>query len=242
MIDFHSHVLPGIDDGSSSVEESLALLSMEAEQGIRHVVATPHFYAQHDRPEAFLARRAEALARLQAAMADRPELPELHVGAEVHYFRGISNSDKIMELRIGKSQCILVEMPHGSWTEEMYRELRAIWENFGVTPVIAHVDRYISPWHTHGIPGKLEQLPVLVQANASFFIDRKTRSMALKMLRRGQIHLLGSDCHDLKHRPPQLGQAAQIIESALGQKTLTEIVERSEKLLTAEAQGELFNW
>ena len=50
MVDFHSHILPGIDDGSASLEESIELLKREAEQGINHVVATPHFYAQHDTP------------------------------------------------------------------------------------------------------------------------------------------------------------------------------------------------
>ena len=60
LTDFHSHVLPGIDDGSKSLKESIAMLRMEAEQGIRRVVATPHFYARHDQPERFLARRARS--------------------------------------------------------------------------------------------------------------------------------------------------------------------------------------
>ena len=60
IIDFHSHILPGIDDGSESVEQSIAMLRMEAEQGITHVVATPHFYPRHDTPQRFLQRRKDA--------------------------------------------------------------------------------------------------------------------------------------------------------------------------------------
>ena len=60
MIDFHSHILPGIDDGSKSVEMSIKMLRREAQQGISRVVATPHFYPQTDNPERFLRRRAEA--------------------------------------------------------------------------------------------------------------------------------------------------------------------------------------
>ena len=60
VVDFHTHILPGIDDGSSSAEESLAMLQMEKEQGIDTVVVTPHFYPQEDRPERFLKRRKEA--------------------------------------------------------------------------------------------------------------------------------------------------------------------------------------
>ena len=68
FIDFHSHVLPGIDDGSSGVKESIAMLQSMARSGITHVVATPHFYAQYDSPERFLKRRGESEARLREEM------------------------------------------------------------------------------------------------------------------------------------------------------------------------------
>ena len=68
IVDFHSHVLPGIDDGSRSVEESLVMLKRMQDQGIAAVVATPHFYASHHFPEEFLERRERAkLKILQAA-------------------------------------------------------------------------------------------------------------------------------------------------------------------------------
>ena len=93
VTDFHSHILPGIDDGSASLQESIAMLKMEAEQGIRHVVATPHFYPRHDSPERFLSRRDDAEARLREEMEKYPWLPSLEIGAEVYFFRGISESD-----------------------------------------------------------------------------------------------------------------------------------------------------
>ena len=111
VTDFHSHILPGIDDGSRSVEESIRLLRLEAEQGIRHVVATPHFYARHDTPERFLKRRAESAALLREKMGMHPELPDVTLGAEVYYYPGISHSDAISELTIGSQRCILIEMP-----------------------------------------------------------------------------------------------------------------------------------
>ena len=79
IIDFHSHILPGIDDGSASVAESIAMLRLEAEQGIRRVVATPHFYAAYDSPERFLEKRDRAEAALRAAMAQETDLPESSV-------------------------------------------------------------------------------------------------------------------------------------------------------------------
>lgn len=223
LVDFHSHILPGIDDGSASVEESVALLRLEAEQGIRHVVATPHFYAQRDTLERFLERRARAEAMLRTALAGQRGLPEFTVGAEVYFFRGMSESELLPQLTIGQKHYILIEMPPAPWTEEIFRELEAVWTRRGLTPIVAHIDRYIGPFRTHNIPGRLAQLPVLVQANGDFFLDRTTAGMALKMLKVDQIQLLGSDCHNMSHRKPNLGAASRRIGEKLGGDVLARI-------------------
>lgn len=228
--DFHSHILPGVDDGSRSVAESMEMLRMEAEQGIRRVIATPHFYAHNDTPERFLRRRQAAYETLKGAMAANPELPEIVLGAEVYYFPGMSESDALSELTIGGKRFILLEMPQSPWTQSMYREIEAISARQGVTPIIAHIDRYIAPLRTYGIPKRLEELPVLVQANAEFILSRHTSRMALRMLRADQIHLLGSDCHNLTSRKPEMGAALQKIEKQLGKDAIRRIREY-EKLI-----------
>lgn len=225
MTDFHSHVLPGIDDGSDSVAESIAMLQLEAAQGITHVVATPHFYPRYETPDAFLEKRDRAETLLRQEMAKYPGLPSLSVGAEVYFFRGISESEYLPRLTIREKSCILIEMPRSPWNDAMYAELEAIWTRWGVRPIIAHIDRYIAPFHTHRIPERLEQLPVLVQANGDFFLDRSTASLAMKLLRRDQIHFLGSDCHDMDSRKPNLGPAIEKIRKKLGQEALERIVD-----------------
>lgn len=216
LTDFHTHILPGIDDGSSSVEESVVMLQEEARQGVHTVVLTPHFYPNHDSPERFFSRRQAALEKLQMAIAGQSGYPRLLVGAEVYFYMGMSDSTVLRELAISGTDCILVEMPSPPWSERMIRELVQIREKQGLVPIIAHIDRYISPFHTYGIPAQLEQVPVLVQANGSFFTQRATRSMALKLLRTRRIHLLGSDCHGTSYRTPNLGEAVRIIERHLG--------------------------
>lgn len=223
LIDFHSHILPGVDDGSRSLRESLDMLRMEADQGIRTVVATPHFYPQHDTPERFLSRRREAYCRLREEAEKEGNLPEILLGAEVYYFSGISHSDIITQLTIAGKNCILLEMPLPPWTDKMYREMEEISTKYGITPLIAHVDRYIGPLRTHRIPERLSQLPVLVQANASFFLRPGTRRMALRMLQEGRIHLLGSDCHNMTSRKPNLDAAENCIRQHLGDDALEEI-------------------
>lgn len=213
VVDFHSHILPRIDDGSQSVEESLSMLRLAAEQGIREIVLTPHFYPQHTTPERFLRRRERALQQLRDQMDPAEQLPALHTGAEVYFFPNMSHSDALLELAIEGTECILVEMPMTQWTDRMYRELAGIYENLGLTPIIAHVDRYLGRFRDFGIPGHLAQLPVLVQANASFFLRG---SRAMNMLRSHQIHLIGSDCHNLTDRRPNLGPALERITRKLG--------------------------
>lgn len=231
LVDFHSHILPGIDDGSASLEESIAMLKMEAEQGIERVIATPHFYANYDTPKQFLERRNEAEAILREEMSKHDNLPQVEIGAEVYYFSGISESDILKELTIYKKRCILIEMPMPPWNDHVYKELENIFTKQRLIPIIAHVDRYIAPFHTHGIPKRLSELPVYVQANASFFNRSSTKRMAMRMLRNDQIHLLGSDCHNTSSRAPNLGTAIKLIKDSLGLQTLRRINSYEDEIL-----------
>ena len=223
MTDLHSHILPGVDDGSESVAESIEMLRLEAAQGISHVVATPHFYPHHDTPEQFFSRRSRAEAALRQEMARHSGLPTVEVGAEIYYFRGMSDSDLLPELTIGGKNCILIEMPPAPWPDSAIEELASIRRKRGITPIVAHIDRYIGPFRTYGIPERLEALPVLVQANAEFFLERRTARMAMKMLKAGRIHLLGSDCHHISERSPNLGPALERIAGKLGPEALERI-------------------
>lgn len=231
VIDFHSHVLPRMDDGSRSLEESIAMLQLEAEQGIRHVVATPHFYPQYDTPERFLERRNRAEAMLREEMEKYDGLPELSVGAEVYFFPGMCHSDILPTLTIAEKRCILIEMPESPWTDTMYRELEEIYSRQGLIPIVAHVDRYIRPFRTYRIPQRLEQLPVLVQANAGFFLQQSTRRLAMKLLRENRIHLLGSDCHNMESRLPNLGPAVSLIRQQFGNEPIVRIRSTQNEIL-----------
>lgn len=231
VTDFHSHILPGIDDGSKSPEESIAMLRMAAQKGIRHMIATPHFYPQYDTPAGFLEKRAAAAARLQDELAHHSDLPKISLGAEVYFFYGMSESEALSQLTICQKRCILIEMPFVSWTDDMYRELERIYTQRGITPIIAHIDRYIRPWNAHGILRRLAQLPVLVQANADFFLERSTAPMAMRMLRADQIHLLGSDCHNTTSRKPELGLAVEQIRRKLGDGVIQRINDYEQDVL-----------
>lgn len=231
IVDFHTHILPGIDDGSASVQESIGMLRMEAEQGIRCVVATPHFNANNDTPERFLSRRQEAANRLRESISRQEEMPEIILGAEVYFFHGISDCEALSGLTIGENGYILIEMPASPWTRSMYAELEEVRAKWGIIPIIAHVDRYLGVFNTHGIPEQLEKMPVLVQANAGFFLRGSSRARALRMLERDQIQLLGSDCHNLTTRQPNLEKALRVIAGHLPSDTTERIEFYQEQVL-----------
>lgn len=215
-VDFHSHILPGVDDGSASVAQSLEMLALEKAQGITHVVATPHFYPNRDNPRDFLARRARAMEALEARRT--PDLPRVIPGAEVGFFRGMSQSEELSRLTLGGSSFLLVEMPPAPWPEEAYRELAMLQASRGLTPVIAHIDRYITRWNYRRVLPGLAGLPI--QANGEFFLNPFTAAFARKLLEDGYIQLLGSDCHNLSDRRPNLGPALEHIRKKLGPQAL----------------------
>ena len=109
MIDFHSHILPGIDDGSQSVEMSLEMLGALKAQGAGVVCATSHFYATERSPERYLYRRQEAFEKLKPQLPE--DAPEILLGAEVLYFPGISRMEALPSLCLEGTNLLLLEMP-----------------------------------------------------------------------------------------------------------------------------------
>lgn len=199
MIDFHTHILPCMDDGSGSIGESLSLLRLEARQGVEAVVLTPHFYAQQNSPAQFLEKREHRWWQLKPYLW--PELPTLYLGAEVQYFEGICAVADILRLRVEGTELLLLEMPFSPWPERVIRDVLELQRWRDVQVVLAHIERYL-PMQSKATWQQLREQGVWMQANVSFFTDWKTKRRAMNMLANGQIQLLGSDCHNTKNRRP----------------------------------------
>ena len=212
MIDIHSHFLPAIDDGADSVRTSLFMLRESRRQGVDLIVATPHFYADEDDPDSFLRRRNDAYARVQDAMASVQEsFPRILLGAEILYFPGMSVADELYDMRIGGAPLLLIEPPMIPWTDSMLDEIELTGRNLGCIPIIAHVDRYMRMLRDNSLVDRVRGRSMLVQVNADFFIRPASREFAIELLLTDSIHFIGSDCHDLKDRAPNMSEAANII-------------------------------
>lgn len=208
MTDFHTHILPGMDDGSRSPEESASLLRTLAAQGVTQVVATPHFYAGENSPERFLRRREAAWQRLQPLL--EPDMPRVILGAEVCYFEGIGHLEELSRLCIEGARTLLLEMPFAAWSHRVLGDLLELADREELQVVLAHIERYM-PHQSKAVWHQVLDSGVWMQANADYFLDFRTRHTALRLLREGQIQLLGSDCHGLTHRPPHMDQAVRRI-------------------------------
>lgn len=229
IIDMHCHILPGVDDGARDVETSLAMLEASRAQGVQYMVATPHFYATRDRVDTFLERRREAWETLKPRMG--ADFPGIVLGAEVAFFRGISRAERLDALKIEGTDCLLLEMPFRPWSEDDVDEVSEILEKHGYTIILAHIERYLAMRGNADYIGNLLELPVLAQINAESLLDWRQRGKLIKMVRNGQVHLLGSDCHGIHHRPPNLGEGREILRKKTGTEYLDRIDWRSEELL-----------
>lgn len=220
MIDFHTHILPGIDDGSHNIEESLEMIRQEMSQSVDTIFLTPHFYAQEQYPDQFLKRRDQAMERLQNAIPRGETVPTFVLGAEVMYYPGMSKWEQLPQLALGETGYILVEMPGNRVTGGVLRELEEIYTQRNLIPILAHVERYFQPLRIRELMDELAELPVLLQINGSYLIDRHTRKHATSLLKQGRVQLIGSDCHSCDWRKPCMDQVLKILNTFLDDKTL----------------------
>lgn len=230
MIDIHTHILPGMDDGSGSLEESLAMAKESARQGVRLLAATPHFYATQEDPNSFLRRREKSLALLESAWQEG--FPTLLVGAEVRYFDGISRVEKIAHLTLDHTRILLLEMPFTSWSRRMVEEVVELQRSRGLQVLLAHVERYLKDqdgqvWET------FRQNGVWMQCNANFFLRWQTKRKAQALFKKGEIQMLGSDTHNMTTRPPNLALAREALVKSLGQAVWRSFERQSYALLKA---------
>lgn len=230
MIDFHTHILPAIDDGSRSIEQTKELLRQAQEQGIHHILATPHFYADRDSAGRFLKKREESFAEVKKLSEKEDWIPEIRTAAEVYYFPGIGKADVLPRLCMEGSRLLLLELPFAQWTSGIYRDVEDIIDKQKLTVMLAHVERYYEFQKDKRTWRDMFELPVYAQINAGSFLRHSKRSFALKFIKAGHQVLLGSDCHNPEIRPSNLKAGREVISKKLGDGVLEEIDARGRLL------------
>ena len=224
MIDIHTHILPGIDDGSKSVEETIQMLEVMEKDGVDTVVATPHYY--HDVSiEEFIAKRNSAHEVVQKIK----NKPEIKLGAEVWLEYGMHENPGLKKLCIEGTDYMLIELPYVKWDSWIYDELFKISLK-GINIIIAHIDRY-----THMIEEadmiKLIEMGFKLQGNVDKLGGFLRKSSVEKLMKKGIIYCIGSDCHNMTNRKPCMKEAVERITKLAGKEFVDKLMRKSEKIL-----------
>ena len=218
MIDFHTHILPHLDDGAKNTDMAAEMLEALHQQGVKTVIFTPHYYGKRMSPESFIKHRNAMFEHIKAKI---PDGLETRLGAEMH-FTGINmpDSEELCKLAIEGTSCILVELPFTeAWTGGLLEKLSEFIHDTGYTPIIAHVERYREVQKNPSLVSNLMDMGCLIQVNASAFLDKRTKKFVFALLNHGLVHCLGTDTHDAEDRAPDYAQAKQALERAgFGQK------------------------
>lgn len=230
MLDMHFHVIPNVDDGAENIEESLRLLEMQKEDGVDAVIATPHFYPQMADISEYFEKVDQQLELLKKHCGSN--LPHIFKGFEVRYFNGISTTTEIDKMVLGGSNYILVELPYESEiTNYMLDEIANIYDNVGIVPILAHVERYYKYNNFSKVVKLLNKGEVLAHVNASSICSRLYGKQTLDLIKKGIITFVASDAHSVNGRPPLLKSAYKVISDKLGEEYKNEFIKNSDKLL-----------
>lgn len=233
MIDIHCHPLPGVDDGATDFEVAVEMLKMAADDGITHLVATPH--CNYEYPFDPEVNRTKA-AQLQKAVGSRIQL---YLGCDFHlsYENMKELPAKKEQFAINRSQYILAELGDHfipDQVDQLFYEIQVA----GLVPIVTHPERnavcrrhpeMIHVWVTRGC---------LIQVTAQSYLGRfgaEPQRFTEMLLTRNLIHFFASDAHDLRRRPPLLSSCYEKLKQAAGEAS-ADLLMKQNPLAVIEAR------
>ena len=236
MVDFHSHALPGIDDGAADVVMSVAMLELSRKQGVDTVVLTPHYYFSHKEIDEFLSEREEAYNLLiEYAKEKNIEIPKLVKGAEVRYSHELIESEELNKLCIENTNYLLLEMPFSHWNPWIFDKIFKAASSKNINFIIAHAERYIN-----GIKNIKKLIPLFnmdctIQINSEAFSKIGKRRLVKELVLKDKVHLIGSDMHNSTTRKTTMNKAYKYIRRKYGEGLIKKISQYENNILS---QGE----
>ena len=226
MIDIHAHILPSMDDGPETIEESIELCKIAANDGVKTIVATPHSKdGVYEAKSSEILKTVDALnLKLKEDQIDIKILP----GAEIHIHEGLVESiesGEVLTINNG-GKFILFELPFvfiPPGTDKFVFNLKVN----GIVPIIAHAERISAFQRNPELVGQLVKIGALVQVNAPGLTGRAgpiERKCVEWLLKNRLVHFIASDVHSLTGRPPILSKAVECATSIVGEEEARALV------------------
>lgn len=215
-VDIHCHILPGLDDGPADWEQALGMARMAVQDGVAWVVATPHQRGRYERnTRPVIERQRDELVR---CLREANITLEVFCGADVRIDEGIVRAVADREvMTIAGGRYILLELPHDVYfpLDSILREFRQL----GVTGILTHPERNAALLRHPEKVGEIIQAGGLIQITAGSLLGAfgsAVRQFAEELLFAGRVHVVASDGHNVRGRPPGLGEAFRQIARLLG--------------------------
>ncbi|MGW6384435.1 tyrosine-protein phosphatase [Peribacillus butanolivorans] len=237
MIDLHCHILPGIDDGSSDMQESLAMAKKAVEAGITHLFATPHHlnerYVNVKNDIIDLVFEFNECLQLE-------NIPlTIHPGQELRIHRELFASLERGEVLTldNNGKYLLLELPSGhvpTYTQELIYELLLK----GITPIVVHPERNKELIENHNLLFKLVQEGALTQLTSASIIGlfgKNVKSFSKKILEHNCAHFIATDAHNVASRRFTLQEAYETITKTYGIESTFYFKENAEQLLKGQS-------
>ncbi len=225
FIDIHVHILPGIDDGAKDLAASAALAEMYAKEGIRQIIATPHFIPG----TAWAAGRekvVEKTAELQHHLDERNIALTVYPGMEIAYHKKVMDRlEKGLLQPLGRSNTYLLEPSFRDTSDDLLRCVKRVMDK-GHGVILAHPERIPSFQETAETLVELVGKGLQVQLNIGSLLNKfgeASKRLAMQLIDADCVHYLASDAHSVKSRRPVGEKEWQILNTLLGEPLLTRI-------------------
>lgn len=227
MLDLHSHVLAGVDDGAATLSDSLEIARAAVADGITELTATPHVRADFPTSATTMHRLVDELREL---LADEGVPLVLHPGGEIALEHlGSISADELSSFGLGGGRHLLIEFPYVGWPLDVHERLFQL-QLAGFVPVIAHPERSAEVKAAPERLAPLVEAGSLVQVTAASLDGRLGRSAqraALELVQRGLAHVIASDAHTAAIREAGMGAAAEAVGGGSLARWLTTDVPRA---------------
>ena len=239
-VDLHCHILPDWDDGPDTLDDALAMAQRAADAGMKIVFATPHVGRDFRRRKQKRPARviAEGVASLQNAIDERGIALQVLPGAEI-LLGSVDVQERLpdeLELTYGhKGKFALIESPFPTWPPFGWQVVQTM-SSHGVTPVIAHPERYLDVQKDPKIMEQIINAGGVIQITADAILGASTKPMrdcCFRLLRDGQVSLVASDAHSIKNHLP-LDCVSKVIEIVGEDAARTIFVDNPRRLLAGE--------
>ena len=240
MLDIHSHILPAVDDGAKTIEESLEILKEMYRQGITDVLATPHFYPLEDNLEDYLSITRKAFSVLKENTKPK-KVPNIFLGCEILYYSGISKASKLKHFTLNGSCFLLLELTPDLINDNLFDELLYLKGKRNIVPIIAHIERYKTAKKYKKFINFVKDNGILTQVNATSFFRKDYSKTLDKLFSENVVTFIGTDSHSVDRRPPFMDIALEKIAQKYGNETKEKLIENANKLYLDITGKENFN-